>query len=69
LEKNYRDDCELRLQMVEQAEEQLKDSRKQFRKDHPGVPYEDERDRQMQERLRDYESDLYDVRSYGLKKV
>jgi hypothetical protein len=69
LEKNYRDDCELRLQMVEQAEEQLKDSRKQFRKDHPGVPYEDERDRQMQERLRDYESDLYDVRSYGLKKA
>jgi hypothetical protein len=47
LEKNYRDDCELRLQMVEQAEEQLKDSRKQFRKDHPGVPYEDERDRQV----------------------
>ena len=33
--------------MVDQAEETAKEVRRKFRKDHPGAPYEDQRDRQV----------------------
>ncbi|XP_065826856.1 ataxin-2 homolog [Oscarella lobularis] len=69
LQRSYRDDCELRIQMVEEADEELRSVRKKFRKENPGVPFQDDREAQLLQTLHDRETDLFDVRSYGLRKA
>ncbi|XP_065826218.1 BAR/IMD domain-containing adapter protein 2-like [Oscarella lobularis] len=48
---------------------ELRNVRKKFRKENPGVSFQDDREAQLLQTLHDRETDLFDVRSYGLRKA